>query len=362
MQVRLPAKLTADEVARLWQTDLPGLDALKAGDTLELDADATEVCDGAGEALIVECYRRAAAQGFAVTCRDARHAIAHTLAVFNPVAFTEPLPEADKANASTFAQVGRATVHILDDSFLQMSFLGEVASSFVKLVLHKGNARRLRDTLLQFERAGVDALPIVLLIGSLMGLILAFVSATSLKAFGVEIYVSNMITIALFREMGPLITAILLAGRTGSAFAAELGTMKSNEEIDALVTFNLPPVSFLALPRILAITFATPMLAVIASFAGLLGGMLVLMGMSIPPVTYWQHVLSAATLTNFFIGFVKSFVFGLLIGLIGCEHGLRAERTADSVGRAATAAVVGSLVMITFADGIAAVICYILDI
>lgn len=361
MHVTLPEKVTAETVAEIWRTEIPQVAALTSDDTLELDADHTMVCDGSGEALIVELYRRATAQGFQIVCHDACQVVKHTLAVFNPISFIDPPPPAAKANASTAAQVGRATVHILNDAFSQMAFLGEVTHSFYQMLTRKGNVR-LRDTLLQFERAGVDALPIVLLIGSLMGLILAFVSATSLKAFGVEIYVSNMITIALFREMGPLITAILLAGRTGSAFAAELGTMESNEEIDALVTFNLPPVAFLALPRILAITFALPLLAVISSFAGLLGGMLVLMGMGIPPVTFWMHVLSAATLTNFFIGFVKSFAFGLLIGLIGCQHGLRAERTADSVGRAATAAVVGSLVMITVADGIAAVICYVLDI
>jgi len=243
----------------------------------------------------------------------------------------------------------------------QLAFLGEVTSAIFSLVVRPGRLR-LRDTMLCFERAGMDALPITLLIGFLMGLILAFLSASSLRQFGVEVYVADLIAIGLFRELGALITAIILAGRTGSAFAAELGTMKVNEEIDALTTFGLPPVVFLALPRVLAATLALPFLSMFSVFAGLLGGLLVLTCIGIPAVTYWQHVFDALTLANVSIGLIKALTFGLLVGMVGCAHGLRANRTPDAVGQAATAAVVGSLVLITIFDGIFAVLFYVLNI
>jgi len=341
---------------------MPEAARLRQGDTLTLDADGVRSCDGAGEALIMELYRRSAQQGYAIACRDARGAVSRTLALFRTDRFTEdPGAVNPIRNTHTSVQLGQAVVRIYDDCLEQMAFLGEVAVAAVTLLVRPGRLR-LRDTLLHFERAGIDALPITLLIGFLLGLILAFMSATSFRQFGVEVYVADLIAIGLFRELGALITAIILAGRSGSAFAAEIGTMKVNEEIDALVTFGLPPVVFLALPRVIAATLVMPILSIFSVLAGLVGGALVITSIGIPATTYWQHVINATTLGNILIGLIKAAVFGLLVGLVGCSHGLQTGRTADAVGRAATAAVVGSLILITVFDGVFAVLFYLLGV
>ncbi len=361
MILSLPENCTAASVAAFWRTALPEVARLGAGDTLALDADGVKVCDSAGEALIVELYRCAARQGFAIACRDAGRFVERTLGYFDPAAFAEDAEAEQVRITHTVDQLGRAAARIYADALGQLAFLGETVVSGLSLLWRPGRLR-LRDTMLHFERAGIDALPITLLIGFLIGLILAFLSAASLKQFGVEVFVADLIAIGLFRELGPIITAIILAGRTGSAFAAELGTMQVNEEVDALITLGIPPVIFLALPRVIASTLVMPILSIFATLSGLLGGLVVLSGMNIPAVTYWNHVIASSSLTNILLGLLKSAVFGLLVGLVGCAHGLQTERTADAVGRAATAAVVGSLILITLFDGLFAVLFFILGI
>jgi phospholipid/cholesterol/gamma-HCH transport system permease protein len=221
---------------------------------------------------------------------------------------------------------------------------------------------RFGDAARAFERACCDGLPITTLIGFLLGLILAFESAASLQRFGAEVYVADMIAIGLFRELGPLITAVVLAGRTGSAFAAEIGTMKVDEELDALTTMGLPPVRFLVLPRMVAATLVMPVLTVFAELAGLLGGCLVLQIMGIPGSVFWKHVIASSSAFMIGLGLAKGALFGLLVGFIGCVAGMRTRNTADGVGVAATNAVVGGIVAIAVADGLLAVFCYICDI
>jgi phospholipid/cholesterol/gamma-HCH transport system permease protein len=362
MLLTLPESCTAESVAALWRAAMPAVARLGRGDVLTLDADAVASCDGAGEALIVETYRRAARQGFAVSCRDGRGVVARTLGLFRVERFSEDPAEVDAVrHTDTAVQLGQAAVRIWEDICGQMAFLGEATAAAFALLVRPGRLR-LRDTMLHFERAGIDALPITLLIGFLLGLILAFMSATSFRQFGVEVYVADLIAIGLFRELGALITAIILAGRSGSAFAAEIGTMKVNEEIDALVTFGLPPMVFLALPRVIAATLVMPVLTIFAIVAGLIGGVVVVTSLGVPATTYWQHVVNATTLSNILLGLFKAAVFGLLVGLVGCSHGLQTGRTADAVGRAATAAVVGSLILITVFDGIFAVLFYVLGV
>ena len=241
------------------------------------------------------------------------------------------------------------------------AFLGETCAEALGMLFHP---RRFRfgDAALAFDRAGPGGVKITVLIGFLLGLILAFESAASLRMFGVEVYVADLIAIGLFRELGPLVTAIILAGRSGSAFAAEIGTMKVDEELDALSTMGLPPVRFLVLPRVAAATFAMPFLTICGEIAGLLGGVLVLILMKVPAAVYWKHVTSSSTLFIIVFGLAKSMLFGLLVGLIGCCAGMRTKNTADGVGVAATSAVVGSIVAIAVADGLLAVICYIFGV
>ncbi len=257
-----------------------------------------------------------------------------------------------------FQKIGERTVRRLEEVHGWLTFLGETTLEAFALPFRP---RRFRfgDCALAFQRAAFEGLPISLGIGFLLGLILAFQSAAALKMFGAEVYVADLLAIGLFRELGPLVTAIVLAGRSGSAFAAEIGTMKVDEELDALTTMGLPPVRFLVLPRVVAAVLAMPILTVFSELAGLLGGALVLQLMSVPPVVYWNHVTSISTLFMVAFGLVKACIFGLLVGLIGCGAGMRTKSTADGVGVAATSAVVGGIVAIAIADGLLAVICYV---
>ena len=202
------------------------------------------------------------------------------------------------------------------------------------------NSVRWKDVWRICEQVGADALPIVALISFLLGMILAFQSAVPMKRFGAEIFVADLIGLSMLRELGPLMTAILLAGRSGAAFAAEIGTMRVNQEVDALTTMGLSPVRFLVTPRIIAAVLMTPLLVLFSDLVGMVGGAVTMQSFSIPIVTFLKEIDSAVTMTDFLAGFVKSFVFAVLIAGIGCLRGLQTRAGASAVGDAATRAVV----------------------
>ena len=239
-----------------------------------------------------------------------------------------------------------------------IEFFGEAFLAACYALFHP-RAFRLRDSLLAFQRAAFDGISVCTGVGFLLGVILAFESAAALSMFGVEVYVADLLTVGLFRELGPLVTAIILAGRTASAFAAEIGTMKVNEELDALTTMGLEPVRFLVLPRVMAALMAMPVLTILAELAGLVGGALVLSLMNVPPAVFWSHACNTANVFMILFGLGKGALFGLIAGLIGCSAGMQTASTADGVGSAATRAVVGGIVAIAVADGLIAVICYV---
>ena len=254
-----------------------------------------------------------------------------------------------------FERAGRGAAERMQSFWSAMAFLGETCVFSLSALVHP---RRFRfgDSALAFQRASFDGIPVTAGVGFLLGVILAFQCAAALRAFGVELYVSDMLAIALFRELGPVVTAIILAGRTGSAFAAEIGTMKTNEELDALATMGLAPVRFLVLPRVAAAAAAMPVLTILTEIAGLVGGALVLATMGVPQTVFWSHVADATTVAMILFGLAKSLFFGFVVGLIGCSEGMRTKSTADGVGRAATGAVVWSIVAIVLLDGLIAVI------
>lgn len=357
MVVKFNNAMNADEVSALWTRTVAEAAASQSGATLTLDASDCATLGGAASALAVELRRIANERGLKLELRDPHGSLDTVFRVFPAEKFAKIETGLSGRSPSLAAQVGESTMRIWRDFVEQLAFLGEMVSGFLRLMFHPGRLR-WRETLVCFERAGIDALPITLLIGFLIGLILAFMSAASLRQFGVEVYVADLIAIGLFRELGPIITSIILAGRSGSAFAAEIGTMKVNEELDALVTFGIRPAMFLAMPRVVAATLVMPVLTIFAVTAGLVGGAMVLVSMQVPPVTYLNHVTDSITLPNVLFGLGKSAVFGTLVGMVGCSHGLQTGRTADAVGRAATAAVVGSLVLITVFDGAFAVVAY----
>ncbi len=249
--------------------------------------------------------------------------------------------------------------HAAGDS---LAFLGEATMSFGRLVSGRARFRR-SDLWLVVEDCGVRALPIVSLISILVGLILAFVGAVQLALFGAQIFVANLVGIGMAREMGAMMTAIIMAGRTGAAFAAQLGTMQVNEEIDALKTLGIPPMDFLVLPRMLALILMMPILCLYANLLGIIGGAIVGIGMlDITAAQYLSQTKAALSPTDFAVGVVKAAVFGVLIALSGCLRGMQSGRSASAVGAAATSAVVTAIVLIVVVDGLFAVITNVLGI
>ena len=243
-----------------------------------------------------------------------------------------------------------------------LAFLGEVTLSTARLF--RGRARlRAQDVALFIQACGVDALPIVTLISVLVGMILAFVGAVQLLRFGAQIYVADLVAIAMVREMGCIMTAIIMAGRTGSGFAAQLGTMKVTQEIDAFTTLGIPAMDFLVLPRLLSLGLMMPLLTVYADVLGIFGGGLVSVAMlGLTPLQYAREAAQALTLISCATGVGKSVVFGALIAIAGCQRGMECGKSSSAVGDAATSAVVTSIVLIVVADGLFAVIFNIVGI
>jgi phospholipid/cholesterol/gamma-HCH transport system permease protein len=240
-------------------------------------------------------------------------------------------------------------------------FTGLSMQAFGRLLT--GRARfRSRDFWMVLEECGPRALPIVTLISFLIGLILAFVGNVQLASFGASLYVADLVGIAMVREMGVVMTGIIISGRTGAAFAAHLGSMKANQEIDALKTFGFDPFDFLVLPRMLALVLMMPLLTIYANVVGILGGMLVATAVGIPPVLYWNQTLDAIGFTTASLGVFKSVFFGVAIALSGCLQGMRAASSSAGVGQATTRAVVASITAVIVLDSAFAAIFTVLGI
>ncbi len=257
---------------------------------------------------------------------------------------------------SLLRRIGLATQGMIAQLRGIAQFVGECTLGAAQLAR---NPRRFRwaDCLSEMQQCGPMAVPIVSLVSFLVGVTLAYIGAIVLRLYGGDIYVADMIGLAMVREMGAVMTAVVLAGRTGAAFAATLGNMQANEEVDALAVLGIRPVQFLVLPRLLALFVMMPLLALYANALGILGGMVVAYGLlSIPPTAYWVEMLTIVNLTDLATGVIKSAAFGLIVGFAGCLRGLQAERSAAGVGRAATSAVVTALLLLVVADAIFAVI------
>jgi phospholipid/cholesterol/gamma-HCH transport system permease protein len=244
----------------------------------------------------------------------------------------------------------------------ELGLLGEVTASFGRFVTGRARFRKI-DIATEVEEAGARALPIVTLTSFLLGMILAFVGAAALRPFGAGIYVANVVALALARELAAVITGIVMAGRTGSSYAAQLATMNLTQELDALKTMGVDPIDFLVLPRMVAFSLMLPLLSVYSAFVGIAGGAVVAVSMLDLTVAQYLHQTRAAiSLTDFFIGVGKCWVFGVLVAFLGCRAGLRTGRSAAAVGRAATTAMVGAIVAIIVADGLFAVIFQLLGL
>jgi phospholipid/cholesterol/gamma-HCH transport system permease protein len=260
------------------------------------------------------------------------------------------------ARLGLLGRIGMAAIDLVAAVVDVFAFVGDVAIALLRFATGRARFRRA-DFVTNFADCGPGALPIVSLISFLTGMILAFVGAIQLTAFGAQIFVANLVAIAMAVEMGGLMTGIIMAGRAGASFAAQIGTMQVNEEIDALRTTGLPPSEFLVLPRILALFVMTPLLALYANFLGIMGGALV--GVTLLDLSWEGYIAqtrSALTVSLFAKGLIKAAVFGVLVAMAGCLRGMQCGRSAEEVGRVTTSAVVTSLVLIVVADAIITVI------
>lgn len=256
--------------------------------------------------------------------------------------------------------VGVATLDIGRNAKSIFHFVGETVLSSVRLA--KNPVRfRWRDWAYEMQQCGAMALPIVSLISFLVGVTLAYTGAIVLRQYGGDIYIADLIGLSMVRETGAVMTAVVLAGRTGAAFAATLGNMKANEEIDALETLGISPVQFLVLPRLLALGIMTPLLALYSNALGMIGGMAVALSLlAIQPSAYWAEMQTSIDMSDMWVGVIKAAAFGIIIGISGCLRGLQAERSAAGVGRAATSAVVTAILFLVVADALFAVVFNIL--
>jgi phospholipid/cholesterol/gamma-HCH transport system permease protein len=343
--VALSGRLDTQAAARLW----PKLMAQAAGGPLVLDLAALTALDTTGATLLLTA--EAAGKGNAL--RGAPPQVTDVLErVRAALAAPRPKPE---PGLPLLARVGKASFGAGRNLLDALGFIGELALVLLGTLLRPWRLRG-REVLRHLDEAGTRAFPLTLLLGFLLGVILAFQSAIPLRRFGAEIFVPNLVGISLLRELGPLMAGVILAGRTGSAYAAELGTMSVNEEVAALRIMGVDPMALLVLPRVLAGVLVMPVLSLLLTLAGL-AGMAMIMGLfGFPLTTVTQQLSQWLQLSDLLGGLFKACFFGLAIGAIGCRAGLGAGRGPRAVGDAATAAVVGGIVSIILLDGMFAVL------
>ncbi len=267
----------------------------------------------------------------------------------------EPEPPCEPQWRQVLARIGRTTVEIVQSTGELMNFTGLTVHRLARTALMPQRLR-LTSTIYHMEQTGLDAAPLLMLLSALVGAVVAFLGATVLRDFGAELFVVDLVTYAFLREFGVLLTAILLAGRTASAFCAQIGMMKSREEIDAIRTLGLDEIEVLVLPRLIALVITLPLLAFIATISGLIGGLVVaVLALDINLTLYLDRVEQTVTLKDYLVGVLKAPIFAVVIALIGCLEGLRVEGTAQSVGEHTTTAVVRSLTMVIVINALAAI-------
>jgi phospholipid/cholesterol/gamma-HCH transport system permease protein len=255
-------------------------------------------------------------------------------------------------------KIGQSSSNIASDFVNFVTFIGQLLVAFFYIIRHPKTLRG-KDVLFYVQRAGVDGLPIVALIGALIGLIIAFMSFLQLKMVGANIYVPALVSFAMVKELGPIMTAILVAGRSGSAYAAEIGTMMVNEEVDALHTMGFDPVRFLAIPKVLATIIVVPILTIYADFFGILGGMIIgVTSLDLTIKTYITQSIKTIQVFDIVTSLIKSGVFAGLIAAIGCQKGFQVRSGAQDVGKFTTSAVVAAIFLIVVADSIFAIMFY----
>jgi phospholipid/cholesterol/gamma-HCH transport system permease protein len=351
LDVGTAAQLRRELVARLEGRPLS---------SLEIDARGIESGDMSGMAILHELRSGIFTQGVRGPVVGLRPELENLLVAF-PSDETLRQVEAGPPPVHPVEEVGAGALSVLRDTGTQITFLGRVVEALAD-ALQRPRRTRFAEVARVFETAGANALPLVALVSALTGFVIAFESVQPLARFGAQIFIADTIGIAMTRELGPIMTAIVLAGRSGTAFAAELGTMKVNEELDALESMGLDPIRFLVIQRIAACTMLTPLLTAYSIAAGIGGGAMVMRAIGFSPGAIRTELVSAIRASDVAFGIGKSVVFGALVAAVGCLRGLETGEGASAVGRSATRAVVASIVLIILVDALFAVIAYVVRV
>ncbi|MCI0455061.1 MAG: MlaE family lipid ABC transporter permease subunit [Candidatus Dadabacteria bacterium] len=359
LNLSIDGRLDSYTTGKIWKEAVLALEHSSPKNII-IDASAINYCDGTGIALFVRLRELQEKTGGNFEVRGLADDFQQLLDLFPPKEFQEP--QLEKPKETTFPEeVGSVTLEIWQDIRANISFIGESVVALFYALINPWQVR-WKDVFLVAEKVGVNAFSIVAVINFIIGLVLAYQSAIPAKRYGGTIFVADLLVLSIFRELGPLMTAIMVNGRTSSAFAAELGTMKVNEEIDALTTMGLDPVRFLVTPKVIAAIFMIPILTVFGDLFGLIGGGVVMLSLGFPVVTYVNEMIKAATYIDFLGGVFKSIFFAIIIAGVGCFEGLRTKTGAAAVGESTTSAVVRGIVLIILVDGIFGVIYYYIGI
>lgn len=330
----------------------------QAVQSLTLNFSAVTRLDTAGAVLLIEAVKlaRAATKGIKVVGLGEQEL--SLLNLVEPRIMLEATQTKRHKPISLFEKIGEATLTISKDTTSFLTFVGEFAVEALRSA--KSLSRiRWQEVFFYMERTGVDSIPIISLIGLLMGLILGFQAAIQLKQFGANIFVADLVGVSITRELGPLIAAIIVAGRSGSAFAAEIGTMKVSEEVAALEVMGFDRMRFLVMPKVIALVIMLPCLALLSDLVGIIGGLLVgIFQLDLSVVHYLEETRMALVLGDIFSGLIKSAVFAMLIAGIGCFRGFQVSTDAESVGRLTTSAVVSGIFLIIATDAAFTVVFY----
>ena len=346
--ITFTGRLDAGGAALVWAPTMAAARQLAPGERLTFDLHGVSACDTAGAALLLAAETAHGGAEWQGMADPVRTLVARVRAVRTP-----PPPSVRPA-PWTYRQLASDALAAAADG---VAFLGEALVAVVRAPTRR-RLIRVADFLRYADQAGVRSMPLIIMMGFLIGMILAFQSAVPMRRFGADLYVANLVSISLLRELGPLLATVILAGRTGSAYAAEIGTMKVNEEISALVTMGIDPMTMLVLPRLAAAMLVMPAMALVLEIAGLFGMLTVMLGFGYTPEQIVAQVKYASQLKDLLGGLFKALCFGAVVAAIGCRAGLATGVGPRAVGQAATRAVVGGIVAMIMLDGVFAVLFF----
>jgi len=360
LRLKIKGTLDAYTTGKIWNDSLL---AIKNTKPKELIVDGAEIdyCDASGIALLVNLQLRQEKSGGSYKVEGLSEDINKLYKLFDSADF-KPSEKIDYLYSDNKIEAaGKFSYQVWEEIKIYIIFTGRVTEALIKAILNPSKIR-WREVFVTSEKFGVNALFIIALVNFLVGLVIAFQSAVPMKQYGAQLFVADLLVIAYFKELGPLMTAFVVNGRSGSAFAAELGTMKVNEELDALDTMGLDPVPFLVVPKVIASLIMLPILTVFGNLFGLIGGLVVMFSLGFTFTTYLNQLATAATYGMLLSGLFKTLFFAVIIAGVGCLSGMRASKGPSAVGDAATKAVVVGIVLMIVVDGIFGVIYYILGI